>query len=154
MQTSCIWAVMPDTNVPVIPGEMVRGGSSVLKSLIDLMMLYGVDKLEVGQQYYGQLLAISPRFHPMDKVEVPRWVTDCRKQAMYHLGNLFLLMGIFSLELTPTPEELAQVKTRWKACENLTGKEPHGNEPEPGPENPPGGPAEGSPAGSPPGNGP
>lgn len=144
MKTNVSYAIDAVSNTPLVPGEMIRGGSSLLQAFINIMTMWGVERIEANPGDYGQLTLAAPRFRQLAKVETPTWVLAGRRKAMNLLGELMLLTGIASLEIGPTDEELAMIKNRWRACEESLAKEQH-TEGEPN--------GSGSPvAGSPPGD--
>ena len=117
MKTNCSFAVNSETNSPMIAGEMIVGGSAVLRSVIDIITLWGVERIEANVTSIGQLMLPRPRFRPLAGTDVPKWVTDGRQVAMYHLGLFLFLNGIVTLEIEPDAGELDQIKARWRACE-------------------------------------
>ena len=123
MKTNCSYAMNPERTGALIPPQMLRAGSTCLRSIIDILILYGVSKIELGQTAYGSLLLLSPRVQtiPQLESEVPDWVLLGKKQAMYHLAQLMSLLGLFGVEVVLDEQEIAQVKQRWISCEAAGG---------------------------------
>jgi hypothetical protein len=120
MNTNLSYAMNHDTNEALVPPEMIRAGSAVVRSIIDVMLMYGVDKLEVGHHAHGSVILLSPRIRVLKTVSVPPWLDGSRKQAIYHLSHLMLIMGLLGVEVTPDDEELKSVEERWRSCERLS----------------------------------
>jgi len=123
MKTNVSYAVDAGTNTPLVPGEMIRGGSSLLQPFINIMTLWGVERLEANLGDYGQLTLAAPRYRQLTKADTPAWVLAGRRKAMNLLSEFMLLTGIAALEIEPSEEELAMIRSRWKACEEDYAKE-------------------------------
>jgi hypothetical protein len=123
MKTNVSYAIDANANTPLVPGEMIRGGSSLLQPFISIMTLWGVERLEANPGTYGQLLLAAPRFRQLKNADTPGWVLAGRRKAMNLLGEFLLLTGISALEIEPSAEELSMIKARWKACEEDYARE-------------------------------
>jgi hypothetical protein len=120
MNTNLSFAMNPATNESLVPSEMLRAGSATVRSVVDFMVLYGVDKLDVGRHMHGTISLISPRMRVMTNVDIPPWVEGSRKQAMLHLSHLMLIMGVLGIEVTLEPSEITTMVERWRSCERLS----------------------------------
>jgi len=145
MKTNVSYAIDATSNTPLVPGEMIRGGSTLLQAFVNIMTMWGVERIEVNPGVYGQLTLSAPRYRQLANAETPDWVLSGRRKAMNLLGEFMLLNGITALEIGPTEEELAMVKTRWRACEENFAKEQQNTE---GASDGSGSPATGSPPGN------
>jgi len=123
MKTNCSYAMNSERTGSLIPPQMLRAGSTVLRSIIDVLVLYGVGKIELGQTAYGSLLLLSPRAQTIPQLEneVPDWVLLSKKQALYHLAQLMSLLGLFGVEVILDEQEVQLVRERWISCELAGG---------------------------------
>ena len=119
MKTNLSFAMNPSTNEALVPPEMLRAGSATVRSVIDFMMMYGIDKLDVGQHAHGSVTLISPKIRVMKGVDIPEWVVGSRKQAVLHLSHLMLIMGLLGVEVVLEPAEIETMKERWRSCERM-----------------------------------
>jgi len=120
MKTNLSFAMNPGTNEALVPPEMLRAGSAVVRSIIDFMLIYGVDKIDIGQHVHGTITLISPRMRTMKNVDIPPWTEGSRKHSMLHLSHLMLIMGLLGVEVELEQHEIASMKERWQSCERLT----------------------------------
>lgn len=126
MNTNCTFAVNEARTATIIPPEMLRAGSTCLPGITSIMLLYGVGKIELGQMAYGSILLIAPRSRdiPQLEKEIPAWALQSKKQALYHLSQLMLLLGLFGVEILPSEQELEVIRQRWRSCENTADGSP------------------------------
>lgn len=119
MKTNVSFALNPATNEALVPSEMLRAGSTVIRSLVDIMLIYGLDKIDVGQQAHGNMTLLNPRVRPLTVIDVPIWLNSSRKQAMLHLSHVMLILGVLGIEVELDEKELNDIKVRWDSCEQL-----------------------------------
>jgi hypothetical protein len=120
MNTNLSYAMNHSTNEALVPPEMIRAGSALVRSVIDVMMLYGVDKLDVGHHAHGSVILISPRMRLIKEVDIPPWLDGSRKQAMLHLSHLMVILGLLGIEALPNEDELKAMQDRWRSCERIS----------------------------------
>lgn len=128
MNTNISFAMNPATNEALVPPEMLRGGSATIRSVVDFMMLYGVDKIDIGHHAHGSITLIQPKLRLMKGIEIPAWLDGSRKQAIFHLSHLMLIMGILGLEVTLDAGEIEAMKERWRSCERMSQPNAGGTE--------------------------
>jgi hypothetical protein len=128
MKTNLSFAMNPATNEALVPPEMLRAGSATVRSVIDIMMLYGIDKIEVGHYAHGSVMLLSPKLRAMTHVDIPAWLDGSRKQAIYHLGHLMIILGLLGVEIILDDNETKAMVERWRSCERLSNQTAAGPE--------------------------
>lgn len=121
MNTNLSFAMNQETNESLVPPQMLRAGSATVRSMIDFMLLYGVDKLDVCRHTHGKVMLISPKMRMIKGIDIPEWVEGSRKQAIYHLSHLMFIMGILGIEVILDESEIKDIQARWRSCEKLEG---------------------------------
>lgn len=87
----------------------------VLSQFLQTMLIYGVEKVEMGERQVGVHYVVSPKITDL-KIEGhrrPAQMSAVRNTVFTHWVRMLFLYGLTKIEMNPSEEDIKKVKELW-----------------------------------------